>query len=102
MVGGAFFQTRVRTPRMSRSSISNGEPGRVSSEGLRERHGGEFIGHAPRSFFASPLAGKVARENAPVGGRVDVLGASLPPPPRCAWSPPPPPPTGGGGGVLFA
>src|SRR5689334_20811054 len=31
MVGGAFFQTRVRTPRMSRSSISNGEPGRVSS-----------------------------------------------------------------------
>jgi hypothetical protein len=31
MVGGAFFQTRIRMPRMTRSSISNGEPGRVSS-----------------------------------------------------------------------
>jgi hypothetical protein len=31
MVGGAFFQMRVRTPRMSRSSISKGEPRRVSS-----------------------------------------------------------------------
>ena len=30
MVGGAFFHTRVRTPRMSRSSISKGEPGRVN------------------------------------------------------------------------
>jgi hypothetical protein len=30
-VGGAFFQTRVRTPRIVRSSISNGEPGRVSA-----------------------------------------------------------------------
>ena len=31
IVGGAFFQTRVRTPRISRSAISKGEPGRVSS-----------------------------------------------------------------------
>jgi hypothetical protein len=29
-VGGAFFQIAVRIPRMSRSSISNREPGLVS------------------------------------------------------------------------
>jgi hypothetical protein len=31
MVGGAFFHTRVRMPRMSRSSISKGEPGPVNA-----------------------------------------------------------------------
>src|ERR1700726_4052225 len=30
MVGGAFFQTRVLIPRITASSISNGEPGWVS------------------------------------------------------------------------
>ena len=51
-VGGAFFQTCVRTPRMSSSSISKGVPGRVSSAWASASDmAGNFLINTPRPFM---------------------------------------------------
>src|SRR6266571_4927795 len=94
-VGGACFQTRVRAPRMSISSISKREPGAVRSAraSAMDTAGHGFVWGAdrdtelPRSTFfvverhtryPSPLAGEVADPSRTrVGGARGVLGNTV-------------------------
>ena len=62
-VGGAFFQTRVRTPRMVRSSISNGEPGGSAQHGPRRARRRGMPSRRPfRSPWYPPAPGTASAE----------------------------------------
>src|SRR5215831_1501414 len=89
-VGGAFFQTRVRTPWMTSSSISHGMPGAVirrwasaidiAGQGGLGAEAGSLIGSDLCRAECGRLSGRVNKHMEPLdaNGAVPRLRAPLP------------------------